>query len=209
VSELAARPHWPRSRGKRGGGRAAAGWHSGHRQRRLRRHGGGEQAAGWHADYRQRRGQRRRHGAGVAVGRRHPGRVSARPTWIGIGCRRSRKPHHHRSRGRHCSPRASAPAANALAAVLFLEQSPPTEPSDNGLLSGTSARRDLGRAGSLIRGTCATRARYPVHHQRYGRGGMAGHQAGAAVARRSDRHLTIWRASHKRPGIATRVLPPP
>ena len=43
-------------RGVRGGGRGAAGRHPGHRQRR-----------------------RRRHGAGVAAGRRHPGRGAAAP----------------------------------------------------------------------------------------------------------------------------------
>ena len=42
----------------------------------------------------------------------------------GTGCRRSRQHHRHCGRGRHRRPPASAPAAHALAAVLFLGTRP-------------------------------------------------------------------------------------
>ena len=131
----------PPRHGERGGGRGAAGRHPGHHQRRPRRHG-----------------------AGVAAGRRHPGRgAAARPPRHGAGGggrgAAGRHPgHHQRRRRRHDG-----------AGVAAGRRHPGR---------GAAARPRRRGAGGGGRGAAG---RHPGHHQRrrYGRDG-----AGVAAGRR-------------------------
>ena len=131
--------HRPLRRGGRGGGRGAAGRHPGHHQRR-----------------------RRRHGPGVAAGRRHPGRGATarrRRPGVGGGGRGAarRHPGHHQRRRRRHGPGVAAgrrhPGRGATAR--------PRRPGEGG--GGRGAAR-----------------RHPGHHQRRRRR----HGAGVAAGRR-------------------------
>jgi hypothetical protein len=83
--------------------------------------------------------QRRRDGAGMAAGRRHPGRTSAEYSRFGTGCRRSWQRHRHRGRSRPRRPPASAPAAHSLAAV-YIPGTTTGRPNDR-IMSGYPVHR--------------------------------------------------------------------
>ena len=127
-------------RGDRGGGRGAAGRHPGHRQRRPRRHG-----------------------AGVAAGRRRPGRGAAdRPRRLGV----------RRWRSGRCrtAPRSSSAAAydGTVRVWRLADGTPVGEP-----LTGHSGRVSAVAVGALPDGT-------PVIVS----GGGRRHGAGVAAGRR-------------------------
>ena len=119
-----------------------------HRPRRPGGRGGGRGAAGWHPGHHQRRRPRPRHGAGVADGRRHPGRRAAdRPRrpgerGDGRGAAGWHPGHHQRRRRRHG------------AGVADRRRHPGRRAADR-------PRRPGGRGGG--RGAAG---RHPGHHQR-------------------------------------------
>ena len=144
----------------------AAGRHPGHRQRRPRRHGagvaagrrhpgrgaaarprrpgdggGGGGAAGRHPGHRQRRP--RRHGAGVAAGRRHPGRGAADAA-TPAGCARWRS-----GRCRTAPRSSSAAAATARCGCGGW----PTAPRSGSRCAATAAGCGAVAVGALPDGT--------------------------------------------------------